>query len=76
MSKRKKITAGSISFILKTTKINTDGFAPIYLRYSYKGIPKEYSLGKSILPINWDDEEKEPIYVPKPIAKKVLPDVK
>lgn len=76
MSKRKKITLGTINFILKTKKLSVEGLAPIYLRYSYKGIPREYSVGKSILPLNWDDEAKEPIYISKPIAKKLAPEIR
>lgn len=76
MTKRRKITKGSISFILKTNKISKEGFAPLFLRYSYKGIPSEYSVGKSIHPLNWDDESKEPIFISKPIAKKLCPEIK
>src|SRR5690606_17622483 len=76
MSKRKKITLGSINFILKTKKPSIEGLAPIFLRYSYKGQPKEFSVGKSILPLNWDDEAKEPIYISKPIAKKLAPEIR
>ena len=76
MAKRRKITQGSISFILKTNKLSKEGFAPLFLRYSYQGVPVEYSVGKSIHPFNWDDESKEPIYLSKPIAKKLCPDVK
>lgn len=76
MAKRRKITKGSISFILKTNKISKEGFAPLFLRYSYKGIPSEYSVGKSIHPLNWDEETKEPIFISKPRAKKLCPDFK
>jgi len=76
MAKRRKITKGSISYLLKTNKISKDGFAPIFLRYYFKGIPSEYSIGKSIHPLNWDDESKEPIYISKPIAKKLCPEIK
>src|SRR5690606_31271970 len=76
MAKRRKITKGSISYLLKTNKISKEGFAPLFLRYSYKGTPSEYSVGKSIHPLNWDEETKEPIYISKPIAKKLCPEIK
>lgn len=76
MAIRRKITLGTVRFILRTNKISTGGLAPIYLRYSYKGVPKDYFTGHSILPYNWDKESREAIYVSKPIAKKLAPDVK
>lgn len=76
MAKRRKITKGSISFLLKINKLSKEGFAPLFLRYSYQGVPSDYSIGKSIHPLNWDDEAKEPIYISKPIAKKLCPNIK
>lgn len=73
---RKKITKGTVSFVLRKEKINTKGLIPVYCKYSYKGIASFTNTGHSILPLNWDDDSKEPIYISKPIAKKLAPDVK
>ncbi|MDH5825755.1 site-specific integrase [Sphingobacterium faecium] len=71
MAKRKKITKGTVSFILKVKKANLEELAPLYLRYSIYSSPKDYSLKKNILPLNWDDDDKEPTFISKPIAKKL-----
>lgn len=61
---------------MKSNRLSKEGYAPIYLRYSYKGAPAEYFTGKSILPDNWDDDDKQPIFLSKAIAKKVNPNIK
>jgi len=74
--KRRKITKGTISYLIKESKASIAGFAPIYLKYSYKGVRSEYSIGKSILICNWDKNEGGPVFIPSASAKKLFPEVK
>lgn len=61
---------------MKGGKANSEGLAPLYLRYSINSLPKDYSLKINILPLNWDDDDKEPTFISKPIAKKLDPSIK
>lgn len=74
--KRRKITIGTVRFVLRKEKETAEGLIPVFLKYSFQGKALFYSIGKSLLIHNWDEESKEPIYVSKPIAKKLAPDIK
>lgn len=71
-----KITKGTINYILRKDVKSKDNLYALQLRYSLDGnSPVSYMIGKSILQENWDNDEKEAIYISKPIAKKLAPDV-
>lgn len=72
---RRKITQGTIYFYLKPES-NKSEYGTLMFRYSYQGKPKAMSTGIKMLPFNWDGEDKEPIYIPKPLAKTLAPDIK
>ncbi|NGM63565.1 tyrosine-type recombinase/integrase [Sphingobacterium sp. SGG-5] len=73
---RLKITDGTVNYILRKDTKSKDDLYALQLRYSLHGnTPVSYMIGKSILQENWDNDEKEAIYISKPIAKKLAPDV-
>lgn len=75
MINKRKITIGTINFRLNKSKMQVNGLCPIQMRYSYKGKIVAFSLGESILIENWDEDMKCPLYLSKPIAKKIRPDL-
>ncbi|CAM3777181.1 site-specific integrase [Flavobacterium gelidilacus] len=46
----------NLLFFIKKNKIKSDGTAPIYLRITIDGVPKEISSKRSIHPIKWDNK--------------------
>ncbi|WP_313266497.1 tyrosine-type recombinase/integrase [Sphingobacterium sp.] len=72
---RLKITKGKINFLVRKDAGSKDGLCPIQLRYSLGGKPSPLMIGRSILEYNWDDYAKEAVFVPKPLAKKMAPDI-
>ena len=43
----------SVSFTIKTSKVNSKGLAPIYARLTVDGVRKEFSIGRKIEPSKW-----------------------
>ncbi|MDR2274374.1 MAG: site-specific integrase [Sphingobacterium sp.] len=72
---RLKITKGKINFLVRKDAGSKDGLCPIQLRYSLGGKPSPLMIGRSLLEYNWDDDSKEAVFVPKPLAKKMAPDI-
>lgn len=46
----------NLLFFIKKNKIKSDGTAPIYLRITIDGVPKEISAKRSIHPDKWDNK--------------------
>ena len=46
----------NLLFFVKKSKIKADGTAPIYLRITIDGIPKEISSKRNVLPEKWDNK--------------------
>ncbi len=46
----------NLLFFVKKSKIKADGTAPIYLRITIDGIPKEISSKRNVLPAKWDSK--------------------
>lgn len=46
----------NLLFFIKKSKIKANGTAPIYLRITIDGIPKEISSKRNILPNKWDNK--------------------
>ena len=46
----------NLLFFVKKSKIKANGTAPIYLRITIDGIPKEISSKRNVLPAKWDNK--------------------
>ena len=46
----------NLLFFIKKSKIKANGTAPIYLRITIDGVPKEISSKRNIQPIKWDNK--------------------
>jgi hypothetical protein len=46
----------NLLFFVKKSKIKANGTAPIYLRITIDGIPKEISSKRNIIPQKWDNK--------------------
>ncbi|MBW4360617.1 Arm DNA-binding domain-containing protein [Flavobacterium taihuense] len=46
----------NLLFFIKKSKIKANGTAPIYLRFTIDGVPKESSSKRNIQPIKWDNK--------------------
>lgn len=49
----------SVLFWLKKSKKTKEGFIPIYVRITIKGIREEFSSGKKLLLEDWDEDESK-----------------
>src|SRR5690606_3937227 len=49
----------NLLFSIKKNKIKSDGTAPIYLRITIDGVPKEISAKRSIHPDQWDNKHQK-----------------
>lgn len=57
----------NLLFFIKKSKIKANGTAPIYLRITIDGIPKEISSKRNILPNKWDNKLQKVIGVTEEI---------
>ena len=51
----------NLLFFVKKSKIKANGTAPIYLRITIDGIPKEISSKRNVLPAKWDSKQQKVI---------------
>ena len=64
---------GTVRFVLRTDKIDSDGKAPIELIYQLRGKRKYHRTREKLLAENWNSEAQEALYLDKRKAKQLLP---